>query len=200
VKKSELERAEGKDLQEATVGRAAPKAAPKAPAEVQKAVQSNALFLGSIDGLIERGEKVKEVGAIAIGVLAGSIPYTAVQSFMSKEERDFVQEFMALTNKKIKDQSGATVTVQEFGRQRGVLPLRNDTPQVLLDKLRNMKRMAAAETAIYARAYPDEVNRYQIVLEVPSKTSDLIQGMTYRDKQGRTGVWDGKNFVLEEED
>ena len=199
VKKSELERAEGKDLEQATVGRAAPKAAPKAPAEVQKAVQSNALFLGSIDGLIERGEKVKELGANAIGVLAGSIPYTAAQVFMSKEERDFVQEFMALTNKKIKDQSGATVTVQEFGRQRGVLPLRTDTPEVLLDKLRNMKRMAAAETAIYARAYPDEVNRYQIVLEVPAKKSELVTGMTYRTRQGNA-KWDGTNFVSEEED
>jgi hypothetical protein len=106
---------------------------------------------------------------------------------------------MALTNKKIKDQSGATVTVQEFGRQRGVLPLRNDTPQVLLDKLRNMKRMAAAETAIYARAYPDEVNRYQIVLDLPTNKTELVTGMTYRTRQGNA-KWDGTNFVSEEED
>jgi hypothetical protein len=128
------------------------------------------------------------------------MPYTIAQAYTSQEERDFIQEFMSLTNKTIKNQSGATVTVQEFARQRGVLPLRTDTPEVLLDKLRNLKRMIANETAVYARAYPDEVNRYRIVLEVPSKTSDLVQGMTYRDKQGRTGVWDGKNFVLEEED
>jgi hypothetical protein len=200
VKKSELERAEGKDLQEATVGRAAPKAGPKAPANIQKAVESNAVFLGTIDGLIERGEKVKEASTRAIGPVAGSMPYTIAQAYTSQEERDFIQEFMSLTNKTIKNQSGATVTVQEFARQRGVLPLRTDTPEVLLDKLRNLKRMIANETAVYARAYPEEVNRYRIVLEVPSKTSDLVQGMTYRDKQGRTGVWDGKNFVLEEED
>ncbi len=200
VKKSELERAEGKDLQEATVGRAAPKAGPKAPANIQKAVESNAVFLGTIDGLIERGEKVKEASTRAIGPVAGSMPYTIAQAYTSQEERDFIQEFMSLTNKTIKNQSGATVTVQEFARQRGVLPLRTDTPEVLLDKLRNLKRMIANETAVYARAYPEEVNRYRIVLEVPSKTSDLVQGMTYRDKQGRTGVWDGKSFVLEEED
>jgi hypothetical protein len=106
---------------------------------------------------------------------------------------------MSLSNKRIKDQSGATVTVQEFARQRGVLPLRTDTPDVLLGKLRNLKRMIANETAVYARAYPDEVNRYRIVLEVPGNKSELVTGMTYRTRQGNA-KWDGTNFVSEEED
>jgi hypothetical protein len=91
--------------------------AAKAPTDVEKAVRGNATFLDQVEGIVDRAEKLAKSGKIeGIGVLKGLVPYEAAQLYMSQEEKDLLQDFSALTNQKLKDQSGATVTGAEFAR------------------------------------------------------------------------------------
>jgi hypothetical protein len=118
---------------------------------------------------------------------------------MTTEERNFLQNFNALTNQKLKDQSGATVTGAEFARQRGVLPLRDDQPNVVLDKLKNWNRLIAQETSIIGKAYPAVIRKYGIALPLPSDKSKLVPGLEYITPQGKL-LWDGEDFLAPEED
>ena len=167
----------------------------KAPADVEKSVRQNAVFLENMEDIVDKADKLIKGGNIrGIGVVQGKIPYDVAQLYMTKEERDFLQDFNALTNQKLKDQSGATVTGAEFARQRGVLPLRDDQPQVVLDKLNNWKRLVAQETSVYGRAYPDVIRRYGIALDLPSDKSKLVTGLEYRTPKG-VMLWDGEQFL-----
>ena len=134
-----------------------------------------------------------------IGVIQGKIPYDVAQLYMTTEERNFLQNFNALTNQKLKDQSGATVTGAEFARQRGVLPLRDDEPNVVLDKLRNWRRLTGQETAVVGKAYPSVITKYGIVLDLPKDKSKLVTGLEYDTPKGKL-LWDGASFVSPSEE
>jgi hypothetical protein len=167
----------------------------KTPSDVEKSVRQNALFLSNIEGIVSEADKlIKEGNIRGIGVIQGKIPYDVAQLYMTKAERDFLQDFNALTNQKLKDQSGATVTGAEFARQRGVLPLRDDDPKVILDKLKNWERLIAQETSVYGRAYPGVIRKYGITLDMPSDKSKLVPGLEYKTPRG-TMLWDGSNFL-----
>lgn len=173
---------------------------PKPPTDVEKGIKSNAVFLDQIEGIIERAEDLAKRGEIrAIGVIKGEVPYSAAQLYMSDAEKNLLQDFSALTNQKLKDQSGATVTGAEFARQRGVLPLRNDEIDTVINKLKNWKRAVSDETGVYGRAYPAEVNKYNIVLELPKEKTRLVKGLMYRTPQGNL-IWNGTEFIGQEEE
>jgi hypothetical protein len=180
----------------------APAKAEKTPTDVEKAVRQNALFLDNITDIVAEADALIKSGKIrGIGVIQGKIPYDVAQLYMTTEERNFLQNFNALTNQKLKDQSGATVTGAEFARQRGVLPLRDDEPNVVLDKLRNWKRLTGQETGVIGKAYPSVVRKYGIVLDLPKDKSKLISNLEYDTPKGKM-LWDGTFFVSpnEEED
>jgi len=180
--------------------RAAEKAPAKAPTEVERGIRGNAMFLSQIDDIIVKAEQLAKSGDIrGIGVVLGRVPYDISQLAMSKDERDLLQDFAALTNAKLKDQSGATVTGAEFARQRGVLPMRTDEPNVIIDKLKNWKRLIAEETGVFGKAYPDVVNKYGVVLDLPREKSRLVKGLTYKTREGDL-VWNGSQFVGDSED
>lgn len=180
----------------------APAKAEKTPTDVEKAVRQNALFLDNITDIVAEADALIKGGKIrGIGVIQGRIPYDIAQKYMTTEERDFLQNFNALTNQKLKDQSGATVTGAEFARQRGVLPLREDSPNVVLDKLRNWRRLVGQETGVIGKAYPSVITKYGIVLDMPKDKSKLVTGLEYNTPKGKL-LWDGTSFVSpnEEED
>jgi hypothetical protein len=180
----------------------APAKAEKTPTDVEKAVRQNALFLDNITDIVAEADALIKSGKIrGIGVIQGRIPYDIAQRYMTTEERNFLQNFAALTNQKLKDLSGATVTGAEFARQRGVLPLREDDPNVVLDKLRNWKRLVAQETSVVGKAYPSVITKYGIVLDLPKDKSRLVPGLEYNTPKGKL-LWDGASFVSpnEEED
>ena len=180
--------------------RAATKAPAKAPTEIERGIRGNAMFLSQIDDIIVKAEQLAKSGDIrGIGVVLGRVPYDISQLVMSKDERDLLQDFAALTNAKLKDQSGATVTGAEFARQRGVLPMRTDEPNVIIDKLKNWKRLIAEETGVFGKAYPDVVNKYGVVLDLPREKSRLVKGLIYKTREGDL-VWNGNQFVGDSED
>jgi hypothetical protein len=82
-----------------------------------------------------------------------------------------------------------------------VLPLRDDEPNVVLDKLRNWKRLTGQETGVIGKAYPSVVRKYGIVLDLPKDKSKLISNLEYDTPKGKM-LWDGTFFVSpnEEED
>lgn len=167
----------------------------KPPADVEKSVRQNALFLDNITDIVLEADALIKSGKIrGIGVVQGKIPYDVAQLYMSTEERNFLQNFNALTNQKLKDQSGATVTGAEFARQRGVLPLRDDEPNVVLDKLRNWKRLIGQETSVIGRAYPGIIKKYGVVLDLPTDKNKLVTGLEYNTPKGVL-LWDGNTFV-----
>lgn len=171
----------------------------KAPTDVEKAVRGNATFLDQVEGIVDRAEKLAREGKIqGIGVIKGLVPYEAAQFYMSQEEKNLLQDFSALTNQKLKDQSGATVTGAEFARQRGVLPLRNDEIQTVIGKLKNWRRLVAEETAVIGKAYPGTIRQYGIVLDLPAEKTKMVPGMVYRTRQGNL-LWNGAEFVEQEE-
>ena len=167
----------------------------KPPVDVEKSVRQNATFLDNITDIVSEAENLIKSGKIrGIGVVQGKIPYDVAQLYMTTEERNFLQNFNALTNQKIKDQSGATVTGAEFARQRGVLPLRDDEPNVVLDKLRNWRRLIGQETSVIGRAYPSIIKKYGIVLDLPADKNKLVTGLEYNTPKGVL-LWDGNTFV-----
>ena len=167
----------------------------KPPVDVEKSVRQNALFLDNITDIVSEAENLIKDGKIrGIGVVQGKIPYDVAQLYMTTEERNFLQNFNALTNQKLKDQSGATVTGAEFARQRGVLPLRDDEPNVVLDKLRNWRRLIGQETSVIGRAYPSIIKKYGIVLDLPADKNKLVTGLEYNTPKGVL-LWDGNTFV-----
>jgi len=174
--------------------------AEKVPGDVEKAVRQNATFLDNITDIVQEADTLIKQGKIrGIGVIQGKIPYDLAQTYMTTEERNFLQNFNALTNQKLKDQSGATVTGAEFARQRGVLPLRDDQPNVVLDKLKNWNRLIAQETSIIGKAYPSVIRKYGIALPLPSDKSKLVPGLEYITPQGKL-LWDGEDFLAPEQD
>lgn len=167
----------------------------KPPSDVEKSVRQNALFLDNITDIVSEADNLIKSGKIrGIGVVQGKIPYDVAQLYMTTEERNFLQNFNALTNQKLKDQSGATVTGAEFARQRGVLPLRDDEPNVVLDKLRNWKRLIGQETSVIGRAYPGIIKKYGVVLDLPTDKNKLVTGLEYNTPKGVL-LWDGNTFV-----
>ena len=182
-------------MQIAAADRRASEKEKKTPTDIEKSVRQNATFLDSMTDIVEQADKLIKKGDIrGIGVIQGKIPYDVAQLYMTKEERDFLQNFNALTNQKLKDQSGATVTGAEFARQRGVLPLRDDNLNVISDKLKNWKRLVAQETAVIGRVYPQIIRKYGIALDLPQRKDQLVPGLEYNTKEG-VMLWDGENFL-----
>jgi hypothetical protein len=133
----------------------------KAPANVEKDIKQNALISSNMDSTIDSAENLFKDGKLkSIGFAQGKIPYGIAQLYTSPDEKRFIAQMGALTNQQLKLQSGATVTAAEFARQRGVLPLRDDTPETIIIKLKQWKDLIDRETEVLGRAYPETVKQY----------------------------------------
>jgi len=134
----------------------------KVPANVEKDIKQNALIASNMDSTIDSAEKLFKDGRLkSIGFVQGKIPYGIAQLYTSPDEKRFIAQMGALTNQQLKLQSGATVTAAEFARQRGVLPLRDDTPETIIIKLKQWKDLIDRETEVLGRAYPETIKKYK---------------------------------------
>jgi len=133
----------------------------KVPADVEKNIKQNALIASSMDSTISSAQDLFKSGKLkSIGFVQGKIPYDIAQLYTSPEEKRFIAQMGSLTNQQLKLQSGATVTAAEFARQRGVLPLRDDTPETIVIKLQQWKDAIERETQVLGNAYPATVSKY----------------------------------------
>jgi hypothetical protein len=133
----------------------------EAPANVEKDIKSNALISSNMDATIASAEKLfKEGNLKSIGFLKGMVDPSIAQLYTSPNEKKFIAQMGALTNQQLKLQSGATVTAAEFARQKGVLPLRTDTPETIIVKLQQWKDLIDRETEVLGNAYPATVSKY----------------------------------------
>jgi len=133
----------------------------EAPANVEKDIKSNALISSNMDATIASAEKLfKEGNLKSIGFLKGMVDPSLAQLYTSPNEKKFIAQMGALTNQQLKLQSGATVTAAEFARQKGVLPLRTDTPETIIVKLQQWKDLIDRETEVLGNAYPNTVRKY----------------------------------------
>lgn len=133
----------------------------EAPANVEKDIKQNALISTNMDATIESAEKLfKEGNLKSIGFLKGMVDPSLAQLYTSPNEKKFIAQMGALTNQQLKLQSGATVTAAEFARQKGVLPLRTDTPETIIVKLQQWKDLIDRETEVLGNAYPATVSKY----------------------------------------
>jgi len=133
----------------------------KVPADVEKNIKQNALIASSMDSTISFAQDLFKSGKLkSIGFVQGKIPYDIAQLYTSPEEKRFIAQMGSLTNQQLKLQSGATVTAAEFARQRGVLPLRDDTPETIVIKLQQWKDAIERETQVLGNAYPATVSKY----------------------------------------
>jgi hypothetical protein len=114
-----------------------------------------------MDATIESAEKLFKDGKLkSIGFVQVKIHYGIAQLYTIPDEKRFIAQMGALTNQQLKLQSGATVTAAEFARQRGVLPLRDDTPETIVIKLQQWKDAIERETQVLGNAYPATVSKY----------------------------------------
>ena len=133
----------------------------EAPANVEKDIKQNALISTNMDATIASAEKLfKEGNLKSIGFLKGMVDPSLAQLYTSPNEKKFIAQMGALTNQQLKLQSGATVTAAEFARQKGVLPLRTDTPETIIVKLQQWKDLIDRETEVLGNAYPATVSKY----------------------------------------
>jgi len=133
----------------------------KVPADVEKNIKQNALIASNMDSTISSAQDLFKSGKLkSIGFVQGKIPYDIAQLYTSPEEKRFIAQMGSLTNQQLKLQSGATVTASEFARQRGVLPLRDDTPETIVIKLQQWKDAIERETQVLGNAYPATVSKY----------------------------------------
>jgi hypothetical protein len=133
----------------------------KVPADVEKNIKQNALIASNMDSTISSAQDLFKSGKLkSIGFVQGKIPYDIAQLYTSPEEKRFIAQMGSLTNQQLKLQSGATVTAAEFARQRGVLPLRDDTPETIVIKLQQWKDAIERETQVLGNAYPATVSKY----------------------------------------
>jgi hypothetical protein len=133
----------------------------KAPANVEKDIKQNALIASNMDATIDSAEKLFKDGKLtSIGFIKGMVDPSIAQLYTSPEEKRFIAKMGALVNQQLKLQSGATVTAAEFARQKGVLPLRTDTPETIIVKLQQWKELIEQETQVLGNAYPATVSKY----------------------------------------
>jgi len=133
----------------------------KAPANVEKDIKQNALIASNMDATIDSAEKLFKNGKLtSIGFIKGMVDPSIAQLYTSPEEKRFIAKMGALVNQQLKLQSGATVTAAEFARQKGVLPLRTDTPETIIVKLQQWKELIEQETQVLGNAYPATVSKY----------------------------------------
>ena len=133
----------------------------KAPANVEKDIKQNALIAFNMDATIDSAEKLFKDGKLtSIGFIKGMVDPSIAQLYTSPEEKRFIAKMGALVNQQLKLQSGATVTAAEFARQKGVLPLRTDTPETIIVKLQQWKELIEQETQVLGNAYPATVSKY----------------------------------------
>jgi hypothetical protein len=114
-----------------------------------------------MDATIDSAEKLFKDGKLtSIGFIKGMVDPSIAQLYTSPEEKRFIAKMGALVNQQLKLQSGATVTAAEFARQKGVLPLRTDTPETIIVKLQQWKELIEQETQVLGNAYPATVSKY----------------------------------------
>ena len=112
--------------------------------KAKKEVGSNINLMSGLSDLSRMVDKIKDETTV-FGV-AGYLPQAATQRLQSPEARQTLALLQNITSAELKLRSGATVTVAEFARQRGFLPLETDSPETIQDKITAMYDAIEAET------------------------------------------------------
>jgi hypothetical protein len=122
------------------------KLSPKMEAELQGNI-TLAQNLSDLSRMVDWVGK-NEVGVF--GPVVGRVPGDVSQLYQSDRAKQTKALLADLMSKKLKDRSGATVTVQEWARAQPFIPTDKDTPDTIQSKLRSMYDLIAEETEIYA--------------------------------------------------
>jgi len=134
--------------------------------KAKKEVGNNINLMGGLSDLSRMVEKVKDETTV-FGV-AGYLPQAASQRIQSSEARQTLALLQNITSAELKLRSGATVTVAEFARQRGFLPLETDSPEAIQDKITSMYDAIEAETGgIASRTKNAEISNAVSSIERP---------------------------------
>ena len=143
--------------------------------ENQKAVGSNLNLMSDLSDLSRMVDKVKDEAAV-FG-LAGYLPQFLTQRAQSPEARQTLSLLQNITSKELKLRSGATVTVAEFARQRGFLPLETDSTEAIQDKITGLFDAIESETnGIAKRTNSSEIR--SAVSEIPLPLSPSFRKET----------------------
>ena len=134
--------------------------------KAKKEVGNNINLMSGLSDLSRMVEKVKDETAV-FGA-AGYLPQAASQRIQSSEARQTLALLQNITSAELKLRSGATVTVAEFARQRGFLPLETDSPEAIQDKITAMYDAIEAETGgIASRTRNTEISNAVSGIEKP---------------------------------
>ena len=152
--------------------------------ENQKAVGSNLDLMSNLSDLSRMVDKVKDEAA-AFG-LAGYLPQFLTQRAQSPEARQTLSLLQNVTSKELKLRSGATVTVAEFARQRGFLPLETDSTEAIQDKITGLFDAIESETSGIARRTGSEEIR-SAVSEIPLPLSPSFRKEAGGESQAPAG-------------
>jgi len=130
--------------------------------KLEKEVGANIALMQDLSALSKMVDLVKdEVGVF--GVFGGNIPLAAAQYYQSDAAKQTLSLLQNISSKELKLRSGATVTVQEFARNRGFLPLRDDSVATIQSKVRalfdaiNEEALGWAETKRISDEYRDRI-------------------------------------------
>jgi hypothetical protein len=122
------------------------KLSPKMEAELQGniAVAENLSALSRMVDYIGKNEPM------VFGPAVGRVPGDISQLYQSDRAKQTKALMADLMTKKLKDRSGATVTVQEWSRAQPFIPTEKDTVETIQSKIRSMYDLIAEETELYA--------------------------------------------------
>lgn len=135
--------------------------------KLEKEVGANVNLMKDLSDLSRMVDAVKDEAVF--GTVYGNIPLEAAQYYQSDEAKQTISLLQNITSKELKLRSGATVTVQEFARSRGFLPVLSDSAKTLQSKIRGLFDAINAETEGFAESkkLSDELRDRMATMQQP---------------------------------
>jgi len=122
------------------------KLSPKMEAELQ----SNLTLAQNLADLSKMVDYIDKNEPLVFGPAVGRVPGDISQYYQSDKAKQTKALMADLMTKKLKDRSGATVTVQEWSRAQPFIPTEKDTAETIQSKIRSLYDIIAEETELYA--------------------------------------------------
>lgn len=119
--------------------------------KLEKEVGDNVNLMQGLADLSKMVDMVKDEPFV-FGIISGNLPLSMVQYVQSEAAKQTISLLQNITSKELKLRSGATVTVQEFARSRGFLPVRDDNASTLQSKIRGLFDAINSETEGFAES------------------------------------------------
>lgn len=119
--------------------------------KLEKEVGDNVNLMQGLSDLSKMVDMVKDEPFV-FGIISGNLPLSMVQYVQSEAAKQTISLLQNITSKELKLRSGATVTVQEFARSRGFLPVRDDNASTLQSKIRGLFDAINSETEGFAES------------------------------------------------